>query len=120
MAVELGVNRSQDHRTFAHGLSNESVDIVDVQVQFDRRSTETLGAHGTEVWILVRDKDPCGAEAQFSMTDPTVAGVDQRKVERCAEGSDVEVNRLLRPLDDQVRQSCWGWSGMVEPPWAGV
>ncbi len=103
MAVELGANRAQDHGAHAHRLFDKGIGIVDIEVQLDRRSTKPLGPDGTEVRILVREKNACRAETQFRMTDPAVAGVDQCKVERGTECANIEVDRLLRPFDDQVR-----------------
>src|SRR6266478_2987488 len=104
VSIELVFDRFLDLRSLRDRFCYNFVDIRQVHIQTDRRSTDSLSAPMSHLQVFVRQHDARVADLQLSVADLAVGTIHAHNYGR-SENVLVVVDRLRRALDDEVRRN---------------
>lgn len=89
--------------TLSECVFDEAVDILDLEMELDRRAAQPVGADGAEIGIFVGEVEALPADREFGVPDPAVNGLGQPIDLFGAEGPHIEIDRRGSALHDEMR-----------------
>src|SRR5437867_2912816 len=102
IAVELVLDRPQRGGTFLDGAVEDVIHVLDVNTDGHRRAAHGLGAAVFHVRELVGEHDQRVADLELGMADLAAGCAHAHALPRAEHGS-IEVDRIARAIDGEVR-----------------